>query len=62
MMRKQKDYIEANLDFEAYIYESKVTFNGFCKIYIASSSLFVSTSTGPMHLAGALNSQTLFFW
>lgn len=58
---KAKDYIEANLDFEAYIYESKVTLMDFAK-YIASSSLFVSTSTGPMHLAGASNSQTLSFF
>ena len=52
---------EANLDFEAYIYESKVTLMDFAR-YIASSSLFVSTSTGPMHLAGASNSQTLSFF
>jgi ADP-heptose:LPS heptosyltransferase len=30
--------------------------------YIASSSLFVSTSTGPMHLAGATNTMTLSFF
>ena len=58
---KAKDYIEANLDFEAYIYESKVTLMDFAR-YIARSSLFVSTSTGPMHLAGASNSQTLSFF
>ncbi len=46
MMRKAKDYIEANLDFKALIYESKVTLMDFAR-YIASSSLFVSTSTGP---------------
>ena len=60
-LEKAKDYIEANLDFEAYIYESKVTLMDFAR-YIASSSLFVSTSTGPMHLAGASNSQTLSFF
>ena len=58
---KAKEYIEANLDFEAYIYESKVTLMDFAR-YIASSSLFVSTSTGPMHLAGATNTMTLSFF
>ena len=58
---KAKDYIEANLDFEAYIYDSKVTLMDFAR-YIASSSLFVSTSTGPMHLAGATNTMTLSFF
>ncbi len=58
---KAKEYIEANLDFEAYIYDSKVTLMDFAR-YIASSSLFVSTSTGPMHLAGATNTMTLSFF
>lgn len=58
---KAKDYIEANVDFKALIYESKVTLMDFAK-YIASSSLFVSTSTGPMHLAGASNTKTLSFF
>jgi len=56
-----KEYIETNLDFGAYIYESKVTLFDFTK-YIASSFLFVSTSTGPMHLAGATNTKTLSFF
>ncbi|QKF59846.1 glycosyltransferase family 9 protein [Aliarcobacter lanthieri] len=58
---KIKEYIETNVDFKALIYESKVTLYDFAK-YIASSSLFVSTSTGPMHLAGASNSKTLSFF
>jgi len=58
---RAKDYIETNLDFGAYIYESKVTLFDFAK-YIASSFLFVSTATGPMHLAGATNTKTLSFF
>ena len=56
-----KEYIEKNLDFKATIYNSKTSLFDFAK-YIASSSLFVSTSTGPMHLAGATNTKTLSFF
>ena len=59
--KKSKEYIEANLDFKATIYDSKGTLLDFTK-YIASSFLFVSTSTGPMHLAGATNTKTLSFF
>ncbi|MDX9813761.1 MAG: glycosyltransferase family 9 protein [Sulfurimonas sp.] len=58
---KSKEYIEKNLDFKATIYDSKGTLLDFTK-YIASSSLFVSTSTGPMHLAGLTNTKTLSFF
>ncbi|WP_198305501.1 glycosyltransferase family 9 protein [Arcobacter vandammei] len=58
---KTKEYIENSLDFEAIIYDSKGTLLEFTK-YIASSTLFVSTSTGPMHLAGATNTKTLSFF
>ena len=58
---KSKEYIESKLDFKATIYNSKGTLLDFTK-YIASSTLFVSTSTGPMHLAGATNSKTLSFF
>lgn len=58
---KTKEYIEANLDFKATIYDSKGTLLDFAR-YIASSYLFVSTSTGPMHLAGASNTKTLSFF
>ncbi|RBQ29851.1 glycosyltransferase family 9 protein [Aliarcobacter vitoriensis] len=58
---KIKEYIETNVDFKALIYESKVTLFDFAR-YIATSYLFVSTSTGPMHLAGATNSKTLSFF
>lgn len=58
---KTKEYIENSLDFKAIVYDSKGTLLDFTK-YIASSSLFVSTSTGPMHLAGASNTKTLSFF
>ncbi len=58
---KSKEYIKANLDFEAIIFDSKISLYEFTK-YIASSYLFVSTSTGPMHLAGATNTKTLSFF
>ena len=58
---KSKEYIESKLYFKATIYNSKGTLLDFTK-YIASSTLFVSTSTGPMHLAGATNSKTLSFF
>ncbi|OCL87905.1 lipopolysaccharide core biosynthesis protein [Aliarcobacter thereius] len=59
--KKSKDYIESKLDFKATIYDSKGTLLDFTK-YIASSTLFISTSTGPMHLAGATNTKTLSFF
>ena len=58
---ESKKYIEENLDFKATIYDSKGTLWDFAN-YIASSYLFVSTSTGPMHLAGMTNTQTLSFF
>ncbi|MFY9090216.1 glycosyltransferase family 9 protein [Arcobacter aquimarinus] len=58
---KSKEYINKNIDFEATIFDSKVSLLEFTK-YIASSYLFVSTSTGPMHLAGATNTKTLSFF
>ncbi len=56
-----KEYIQQHLDFEATIFDSKVSLMEFMQ-YIANSELFVSTSTGPMHLAGATNTQTLSFF
>lgn len=58
---KSKEYINKNIDFEATIFDSKISLYEFTK-YIASSYLFVSTSTGPMHLAGATNIKTLSFF
>ncbi len=56
-----KTYIEEKLDFPAGIrddFKDLVAFTHF----IATSTLFVSTSTGPMHLAGMTNTPTLSFF
>ncbi|TLT03570.1 glycosyltransferase family 9 protein [Aliarcobacter cibarius] len=58
---KSKEYIKDKLDFEATIFDSKISLWKFTE-FIASSNLFVSTSTGPMHLAGATNTKTLSFF
>ncbi len=56
-----KEYIEKNLDFKATIFDSRISLYEFTR-YLACSFLFVSTSTGPMHLAGASNTKTLSFF
>lgn len=56
-----KKYIQEKLDFKADIrddFKDLMEFTAF----IASSKLFVSTSTGPMHLAGMTNTPTLSFF
>ncbi len=56
-----KEYVKNNLNFKATIrddFNSLIDFTDF----IANSSLFVSTSTGPMHLAGLTNTPTLSFF
>ncbi len=58
---KSKTYIERNLDFDAIIYESKLSLVNFCKL-LCNFELFISTSTGPMHLAGAVNIKTISFF
>jgi ADP-heptose:LPS heptosyltransferase len=58
---KSKDYIVKNLDFKASIIASKMSLFEFCT-FLSSCYLFVSTSTGPMHLAGAVNTKTLSFF
>ena len=56
-----KEYIQNNIDFDVIIYDSNLSLVDFCKL-LASFELFVSTSTGPMHLAGAVNTKTLSFF
>ena len=56
-----KEYIEKNLDFKATIFDSRISLYEFTR-YLACSFLFVSTSTGPMHLGGASNTKTLSFF
>jgi len=59
--RESKVYIKKHLNFNATIrddFKSLIDFTHF----IAKSKLFVSTSTGPMHLAGMTNTPTLSFF
>lgn len=56
-----KEYIKSNLNFQAQIRDDFKSIYDFM-LYIATAKLFVSTSTGPMHLAGATNTQTLSFF
>ena len=63
--RKSKEYIFAKLKPEEKekieLFDSKMPLIDFAK-YIATSYLFISTSTGPMHLAGAVNTRTISFF
>lgn len=56
-----KEYIVSNLDFEANIRDDFTSLWDYTT-FIAKSKLFVSTSTGPMHLAGLSNTPTLSFF
>ena len=58
---ESKEYIEKKLDFQAVVKDDFTTLIEFTE-FIASSKLFVSTSTGPMHLAGMTNTKTLSFF
>ena len=53
--------VRANLDFNADLVQSLPSLWAFCA-FLQACTLFVSTSTGPMHLAGAVNTQTLSFF
>lgn len=55
------NFIKNHIDFDAIIYQSDLTLINFCKL-IVNFSLFISTSTGPMHLAGAVNTPTFSFF
>jgi ADP-heptose:LPS heptosyltransferase len=59
--KSSKEYIESKIDFDVILYESKLSLVDFCKL-LCSFELFISTSTGPMHLAGAVNTKTLSFF
>jgi len=58
---EKKEYIERNLTFKAIIKDDFKSLWEFTT-FIAKSKLFVSTSTGPMHLAGLTNTPTLSFF
>lgn len=49
------------IDLKHHIYESKNGIINFCKI-INTCDLFISGSTGPLHIAGALNMPTAAFY
>jgi len=53
--------VKASLDFEADLVQRLPSLWAFCA-FLQACTLFVSTSTGPMHLAGAVNAQTLSFF
>lgn len=63
--KSSKEYISSRLNLnekqKIELFDSKMSLYEFTK-YIASSELFVSTSTGPMHLAGATNTKTISFF
>lgn len=56
-----KKELESKIDFEVIFYESKGEIIDFCKL-ISGFELFISTSTGPMHLAGVVNIKTISFF
>ena len=56
-----KEYIKSKLDFDVILYDSKLSLIDFCKL-LCNFDLFISTSTGPMHLAGAVNIKTISFF
>jgi ADP-heptose:LPS heptosyltransferase len=55
------EQVRASLDFEADLVQGLPSLWAFCA-FLKACTLFVSTSTGPMHLAGAVNTQTLSFF
>ena len=63
--KSSKEYISSRLNLEEKqkieLFDSRIPLYEFTK-YIASSYLFISTSTGPMHLAGATNTKTISFF
>lgn len=59
--QEDKDYIQKNLDFKAELRDDFKTIVELTQ-FIAKSKLFISTSTGPMHLAGLSNTPTLSFF
>lgn len=59
--QKTYDQIQSMVDFPATLVKSQMSLIEFCR-FLAKSRLFVSTSTGPMHLAGAVNTPTISFF
>lgn len=59
--QKSFEEIRSKLSFDAELIQSQGGLTEFCN-FLAQIRLFVSTSTGPMHLAGAVNTPTLSFF
>jgi ADP-heptose:LPS heptosyltransferase len=59
--QKTHDEIQSQLDYPATLIKSTMSLMEFCR-FLAESRLFISTSTGPMHLAGAVNTPTISFF
>ena len=59
--RRLLDQVKKSLDFPAQLINGFSSLRAFCE-FLQGCSLFVSTSTGPMHLAGAVNTSTLSFF
>jgi ADP-heptose:LPS heptosyltransferase len=59
--QRTHDEIQAQLNFPATLIKSRMSLIEFCR-FLSESRLFVSTSTGPMHLAGAVNTPTISFF
>jgi ADP-heptose:LPS heptosyltransferase len=55
------EQVRISLDFEADLVQGLPGLWAFCA-FLQACTLFVSTSTGPMHLAGAVNTRTLSFF
>jgi ADP-heptose:LPS heptosyltransferase len=55
------EQVRIGLDFEAELVQSFPSLWALCA-FLQACTLFVSTSTGPMHLAGAVNTPTLSFF
>ena len=56
-----RDEVEKKVDYDAVFYRSDSGAYRFCQL-ISNFALFVSTSTGTMHLAGAVNINTMSFF
>jgi ADP-heptose:LPS heptosyltransferase len=58
---ESKEYIKNHINFKAEIIDEFASLWKFTQ-FIASSKAFISTSTGPMHLAGLTNTVTFSFF
>jgi ADP-heptose:LPS heptosyltransferase len=59
--QKTKEYIQSRLDFDAILFDSALSLIDFCAL-LSNFELFISTSTGPMHLAATVNIKTVSFF